>query len=1180
MKHSVVWFFLSLAMTGLLLGPMALSQAGPEAPSSPSSAKDFTISSSPTNLALTPGDSGKIVITLTSINGFRDKLALSATSSPTGPSLRLSTTSVTLKPDRAATSELTVSSTTSTPMRGYVVTVTATGKKVSHSVNQSVSVSAKQVAPLGDFSLNSGIPTLLTISAGTSSSALIAVTSLDGFSGNVTLDSNPPQGITTSFDPTVVGVVANGTSRSTLTISVSPAIALGTYSFNVVGTSGSLSHSVTIAVAVPGAPMVGVICVAPGESVSCPDSPPVFTGTLGSQLTVAINVQGSDSLNAFDIQVQTDPAVLQPISNSLDGTLLQNVSVVINSTDPANGIARVAATALAFFTTSPTTGRLFSITYNIVGTTGTPISFPTGCNGSSNNSFCVTVANGGQGPVPENLQTATFGQAQPDFTISASPDALVLIGPPVRSTIELTSVGNFSATVFLSLLVLAPPQIDLSTSLSPTTLTLAPGETVTSTLEVFSSFPVQNFTSPAGNFTIVITGISGSLSHPVSVTVSFAVQNLSDFSIDVQPSTLVVAQGNASAAKVVVTSIGGFTGTVSLEAAVFGDRTAPPTAFLEQSSVFLETNGTVSTFLDVVASGITPIGGYNVTVTASSGPLYHIFVGAITVIPSGGGPDFAITADPTFLTTAGQPAFSTITLQSLNSFSGTVDLSMVVRSPTQIILNASLNPTSVTLLPGGIATSTLEVFAFPAFNSTLFPNNSTIIVTGTTGSLSHSIAVEVLVLGQDIPPVAQFSFFPTSPFVGEPVQFDGSRSFDPDGFITTWSWDFGGGFAELTFSGFISHAYLSPGNYTVVLTVTDNAGLTATATSNIVVRSRLVHDVSIVSVNPQPIVAVESQTIAVNVVLVNNGQSPENVQVSVFFESNLAGTVNATVDGRFATYVTVFWDTAGVTPGNYTISATVSLATDENPGDNTLTDGQVTILPPPTLTVNPSTGSLGTRVIVHGSGFPPPPPYGPSYTQVLVTFDDMFMGFTLVENGEFDFTFSIPHAETGLHLIKAFDSFTGVSSSASFTVLAEPTARELQATVQVGAIYFPGDQADIFVLVTVDGSPTASATLEVSVNRPDGSSIVLNASMVQDGLFRASYLIPASGSEGTYAVIATAQLAGREASALGSFEVKQAWVVQQAPAIASALSLTGVLGVAAIAWRKGVFRRKEDNSLF
>ncbi len=459
-------------------------------------------------------------------------------------------------------------------MGNYIVTVTATGKKLSHSVDQSVSVSAKEVVPLGDFSLNSGIPTPLTISAGTSSFTLIAVTSLDGFSGTVSLDSNPQQGITTSFDPTVVEIIANGTSRSTLTISVSPAIPVGTYSFNVVGTSGSASHSVTMVVTVPGAPMMGIICVAPGESVSCPDSPPVFTGTVGSQITVAINVQDSGSLNAFDIQVQADPAVLEPVSNSLEGTLLQNPLVIVDSTDLVNGIARLAVAALNFNTTSPTTGRLFSITYNVVGQMGTPISFPTGCDGSSNDSFCVTVANGTQGLVAENIQTATFGPAQPDFTISASPDALVLTGPSVRSTIELTSVGNFSGTVFLSLLVLAPPQIEFSTSLSPTTLTLGPGETATSTLEVFSSFPVQNNTLPAGNFTIVVTGMSGSLSHSVPVTVSFAVQNLGDFSIDVQPSTLVVVQGTASAAKVVVASIGGFTGTVSLEAAVFG----PPAA--------------------------------------------------------------------------------------------------------------------------------------------------------------------------------------------------------------------------------------------------------------------------------------------------------------------------------------------------------------------------------------------------------------------------------------------------------------------------------------------------------------------------------------------------------------------------------------------------------------------------
>lgn len=61
------------------------------------------------------------------------------------------------------------------------------------------------------------------------------------------------------------------------------------------------------------------------------------------------------------------------------------------------------------------------------------------------------------------------------------------------------------------------------------------------------------------------------------------------------------------------------------------------------------------------------------------------------------------------------------------------------------------------------------------------------------------------------------------------VIFDASLSFDPDGEIVSYYWDFGDG----ENSGYISsekttHFYKAPGMYTVTLTVTDNDGKTGT----------------------------------------------------------------------------------------------------------------------------------------------------------------------------------------------------------------------------------------------------------------------------------------------------------------------------------------------------------------
>lgn len=61
---------------------------------------------------------------------------------------------------------------------------------------------------------------------------------------------------------------------------------------------------------------------------------------------------------------------------------------------------------------------------------------------------------------------------------------------------------------------------------------------------------------------------------------------------------------------------------------------------------------------------------------------------------------------------------------------------------------------------------------------------------------------------------------PYNGFIHEQITFDGSNSYDRDGRIISWRWDFGdgtNGFGEITI-----HSYDQIGNYTVTLTVTDN----------------------------------------------------------------------------------------------------------------------------------------------------------------------------------------------------------------------------------------------------------------------------------------------------------------------------------------------------------------------
>jgi parallel beta-helix repeat protein len=76
-----------------------------------------------------------------------------------------------------------------------------------------------------------------------------------------------------------------------------------------------------------------------------------------------------------------------------------------------------------------------------------------------------------------------------------------------------------------------------------------------------------------------------------------------------------------------------------------------------------------------------------------------------------------------------------------------------------------------------------------------------------------------------VEPVAIFTVDPPQPVQKLVATFNASKSYDPDGNITSYNWNFGDGTPNAT--GMITtHIFLLPGDYTVNLTVTDNNGLT------------------------------------------------------------------------------------------------------------------------------------------------------------------------------------------------------------------------------------------------------------------------------------------------------------------------------------------------------------------
>ena len=102
-------------------------------------------------------------------------------------------------------------------------------------------------------------------------------------------------------------------------------------------------------------------------------------------------------------------------------------------------------------------------------------------------------------------------------------------------------------------------------------------------------------------------------------------------------------------------------------------------------------------------------------------------------------------------------------------------------------------------------------------------------------SFSRNTSLNVVVQSPPTPqpPVALFVANPNPVNPGVPVQFNASTSYDPDGTIVNYSWDFGD-----TATGFgvaPTHAYAAPGTYTATLVVVDNSSLSDSTTHTITV---------------------------------------------------------------------------------------------------------------------------------------------------------------------------------------------------------------------------------------------------------------------------------------------------------------------------------------------------------
>jgi hypothetical protein len=424
--------------------------------------------------------------------------------------------------------------------------VTITG--TSGGLTASTTITLTVTAP---FTLSAS-PASLTVVQGASGTSTITVTDAGGFTGGVGLFATGlPSGVTAAF----AASSPNGSSILTLTAS---------------GTAATGTTTVTITGNVPS--VCGMPCQLPSASTTIAltvNVPPSFT-LAPSSPTLSVT-QGSSGTSTISV---TDAGGFSGAVTLAASGLPSGVTAAF-ATNPTTGSSVLTLTASSTATTGPAT-----VTINGSAPMQGPVSCGIPCNLTASTTIALTVT-----AVPT-----------PAFTISPSPSSLsVTQGSSGTSTISVTDAGGFSGAVTLAASSL-PSGVTAAFATNPTTST--------SVLTL-----TANGTATTGAATVNITGTSGNLTASTTIALTVNAAPTPGITISASPSSLTVTAGKSDASTITVTPSGGFTGSVTLTAAITSSPNGavnPPTmSFGSTSPVSITgaSSGTAALTLSTTAPG-------------------------------------------------------------------------------------------------------------------------------------------------------------------------------------------------------------------------------------------------------------------------------------------------------------------------------------------------------------------------------------------------------------------------------------------------------------------------------------------------------------------------------------------------------------------------------------------------
>jgi PKD repeat protein len=309
-----------------------------------------------------------------------------------------------------------------------------------------------------------------------------------------------------------------------------------------------------------------------------------------------------------------------------------------------------------------------------------------------------------------------------------------------------------------------------------------------------------------------------------------------------------------------------------------------------------------------------------------------------------------------FESTSGISAFRYNVIQKKMTFNVTGELGWFCNvSIPMVLLNVSSPDAWIVNLNGTDITYTStenSTHHFVYFNYTQSFDSRPVHIIGETGAT---------------PPTALFTVSKTTALIGEDISFDASTSYDSDGTIDSWSWNFGDG--ETGTGQTTTHSYSTIGDYETRLTVTDNEGYANSTTITITV---VTHDIAIIGLTAAPSTVRIGETIAIQVTIENQGNFTETFTVTVYRNSTTIETHTVTnmINGS-SQVLTTAWNTAGAGVGTYTIKAETSAISGETDTlDNNRTGVMVTLqkqLSSLTIASSSTTVTVGDDATITGT---------------------------------------------------------------------------------------------------------------------------------------------------------------------------------------------------------------------